>query len=198
MIAISDAPALAVVLGGGVRDGKPHPMTIERARRAGELARARPTIAVILSGRNGLDEPDPPRSEAQLMADMLVGAGVAAQRLALEDESRDTLGNALLTAVRYLRGVEPRPIALVTSPFHMPRAALVFGHVLGPTWPTELVPSEEVDGDDARAAAEPALIAETRELLRGTEAGDVGGIARRVRETLPYYRGLERIRPERL
>lgn len=173
-------------------------MTVARARRAAELARARPQIAVILSGRNGLDEAESARTEAKAMAEVLIDAGVAPERLALEDESRDTLGNALLTAVRYLRGLEPRPLALVTSPFHMPRAEFVFRHVLGPGWLIEPVASEPVEGDDVRATGEPALMQQTRGLLEGTAPGDLRNVATRLRVFTAYYREVERLDPDRL
>jgi uncharacterized SAM-binding protein YcdF (DUF218 family) len=197
--ALTDAPALAVVLGGGLSDGAPHPLTVTRARRAAGLAAARPTTGLILSGsRSGYEDPAPRRSEARLMADVIVAAGVEARRLALEDESRDTVGNAVLTAARYLRGIPPRPLALVTSPFHMPRALYIFSHVLGRSWTIEATPCEPVASDDERARLEPELMEQARELLEQTTPADLRAIATRLRERVPYYRAVDRIAPARL
>ena len=95
---IADAPELGVVLGGGLAaDGGPLPSTAARAHRAAQIARERPELVLICSGDRQLEAADGGPSEALLMRDLIVGRGIAAERIAIEDESRDTIGNALLT-----------------------------------------------------------------------------------------------------
>src|SRR3989442_414963 len=115
-------PEVAVVLGGGLSiDGEPSESTTARARAAAHLAQKRPSLAIITSGSHG-DGPAPAKSEAATMADLIAAAGVPRERLFLEERSRDTIGNAVEVAARYLARIEPRPIYLVTSPVHLERA----------------------------------------------------------------------------
>jgi hypothetical protein len=190
-VGIADAPELAVVLGGGVTaEGDPLPSTKARAHRAAQLARERPELMVICSGDRQPDAPAGTPSEAALMRDLIVGWGVAAERIAIEDESRDTIGNAVLTAVRHLAGIEPRPLSVITSPFHLERATETFRHVLGYQWQVQAVASDETDDDIERAARETGYLQETTKFFAGVRPGDLRTMAGRLRERWPYYAGL--------
>lgn len=190
-MSIADAPELAVVLGGGIApEGDPLPSTKARAHRAAQLARERPELMVICSGDRQPDAPAGTSSEAALMRDLIVGWGVAAERIAIEDESRDTIGNAVLTALRHLKDIEPRPLSVITSPFHLERATETFRHVLGYQWQVQAVASDETDDDIERAARETTYIQETTKFFEGVRPGDLRTMARRLRERWPYYAGL--------
>jgi hypothetical protein len=115
---------------------------------------------------------------------------VTPERIAVEDESRDTIGNAVLTAVRFLRGIEPRPLAVITSPFHLERATETFRHVLGYPWQVEAVASDETGDDVARAARETRFLQDTTKFFEGVRPGDFRAMAQRLRERWPYYRGV--------
>jgi uncharacterized SAM-binding protein YcdF (DUF218 family) len=181
----ADFRRVAVVLGGGLREnGRPTASTLARADAAAELALGRDDLAIIVSGSHG-DGPKPPRTEAELMADRLVERGVTRARIFLEDESRDTVTNAAFVAERYLAGLEPRPLLIVTSPFHLARALATFALVLGPAWPLEGIPSAPGAKAAERAATEAMYLERTRALLAGLTPGDIPRIARRARATLP-------------
>jgi uncharacterized SAM-binding protein YcdF (DUF218 family) len=185
---LADAPELAVVLGGGLQsDGSPLPSTRARAHRAAQLARERPELALICSGDRQPGAPEGASSEAAQMRDLIAGFGIAADRIALEDESRDTLANAVLTAARYLRDLEPRPLSVITSPFHLERATETFRHVLGYRWQVMAVSSDETDDDVARAARETRYLQETTAFFTGIHPGDLRAIASRLRERSPEY-----------
>jgi hypothetical protein len=191
-VGVADAPELAAVLGGGLTaDGGPLPSTTARAHRAAQLARERPELVLICSGDRQLDAADGTPSEAALMRDLIVGWGVPPERVALEEESRDTIGNAVLTAIRFLREIEPRPLAVITSPFHLLRATETFRNVLGYPWQIEAVASDETDDDVARAARETHYLQETTAFFDGVRAGDYRAMARRLRERWPYYAGVK-------
>src|SRR5437016_5751894 len=145
---LADAPELAVVLGGGLNtDGAPLPSTRARAHRAAQLARERPELALICSGDRQPGAPETAASEGAQMRDLIAGYGIAADRIVVEDESRDTLANAVLTAARYLHDLEPRPLSVVTSPFHLERATETFRHVLGYRWQVLAIASDGRDDD---------------------------------------------------
>src|SRR5687768_11196323 len=111
-------------------DGRPAPATLARGAAAAELAREHPEAAIICSGSHGVGR-KPRRSEAASMAEIIVANGTRRERIFLEDQSRDTIGNAVYVAERYLSAVAPRPLYVVTSPFHLERSVETFRLVLG-------------------------------------------------------------------
>lgn len=180
--ALAEYREIAVVLGGGLKeDGRPTSSTLARADAAAELAKD-PDVAVIVSGSHG-DGPKPARTEAELMADRLVERGIGRSRIFLEDESRDTVSNAAFVAQRYLAGLDPRPLRIVTSPFHMARSLATFALVLGSSWPLESYSSAPGSKEAEHAATEALYLERTRALLAGIEAGDLKRIGERVRAT---------------
>ena len=111
------APDGIVVLGGGI-------LSSERITATAELARRYPNARIIFSGGSSsliYDEgPEAPFAVRQLEA-----LGVAHDRIAAEDRSRNTLENA----ANSLRLAHPKPgerWLLVTSAYHMPRAMAAF------------------------------------------------------------------------
>lgn len=176
---------IAVVLGAGHRrDGSPTETTLARADAAAALARSR-DIAFIVSGSHG-GGPTPEHSEAHFMAERLVANGVPRARIFIEDESRDTLANAALVAERYLVDIAPRPLVIVTSPFHAARALAIFAMVLGAAWPLEVHLAPRTGQDEARGATETLYLGHARALLEGTTPGDIARIAARVRARADY------------
>ena len=183
--ALADFREIAVVLGAGLEnDGGPTDTTLARADAAAALARER-DIAVIVSGSHG-DGPMPKRSEAYHMAERLLANGITRSRIFVEDESRDTVANAALVAERYLSGIAPRPLIIVTSPFHMARSLAIFAMVLGPLWPLVGHLAARTGQDEARAATEDSYLGDARALLEGTTPGDIARIAARVRARGTY------------
>ena len=180
---LASAGEIVVVLGGGLEpDGTPTWSTLARADAAAEYARER-DVPVIVSGSHG-NGPRPARTEAELLADRLVERGIARDRIFLEDESRDTITNATYVAQRYLAHLAPRPLRIVTSPFHLARSLETFALVLGPAWPVEGHPSAARANDADHTANEALYLARTRALMTGLEPGDVERIAERARATL--------------
>ena len=116
-----------VVLGGATR-GDTHMGTLpdlnqqaDRLVYAAALYKAGKAPVIVLSGGSHGDA----RPEAQLMRETLAVMGVPGRDMLLEGASRDTHDNALYTAV-VLNGKGVRKILLVTSAFHMRRAAALF------------------------------------------------------------------------
>jgi uncharacterized SAM-binding protein YcdF (DUF218 family) len=193
MDAVRDAPELGVVLGGGITATGPTPSTSARAHRAAQLSRERTELVVICSGDRPPDAAGGTPSEAALMRDLIAAAGIAPERIAIEDESVDTLGNAVLVAVRYLKDIEPRPLSIITSPFHLERATETFRHVLGDRWQVQAVASDETDDDVARASRETRYLQESTAFFAGLRPGDLRAIVRRLRERSPGYAALARL-----
>ena len=178
---IAAYPEIIVVLGGGMLpDGMPAPATLARGRAAADLARAHPKAAIICSGSHGVGR-KPRRSEAASMADLIVAEGIDRGRIFLEDESRDTIGNAVFVAERYLSAIPPRQMYVVTSPFHIDRSVETFRLVLGPGWEIVGVASAAAPDDADRATHERRFLQQTREFLAGIAPGEVSRISAKLR-----------------
>lgn len=133
-----------VVLGGGfegainlVRGGYELNSSGDRMVETAILARRFPQAKVVVSGGNGslfLDG----EGDADTAPRLLGPLGVSADRLVLEDKSRNTYENAVFSR----KLVDPKPgetWLLVTSAFHMPRAKALFDKAGFPTtpWPVD-------------------------------------------------------------
>lgn len=189
--------SIAVCLGSGInKDGSASESTTARATACAELAEKNPDMTVILSGDGKNDINKSTRTEAELMAEILEKKGIAQDRLLLEGESRDTVGNAILVAARYLLEVEPRRLYVVTSPFHMKRALIAMRGVLPEGW--EILPYEsgKASDDDQRGANEAGGITWMTKFFEGLTPGDMKAVVKRLYEVgKPLYRDLERLKP---
>jgi uncharacterized SAM-binding protein YcdF (DUF218 family) len=129
LVARTTAADFVVVLGAGLRPGGGiPPLLASRLERGHEVWTALDRRAagfqpmLIVSGGKGADEK---RSEASAMAAYLVARGFPADRLLLEDQSRTTEENLLLSKA-IMDDLRPGArVAIVTSDFHAFRAALL-------------------------------------------------------------------------
>jgi uncharacterized SAM-binding protein YcdF (DUF218 family) len=112
----------AIVLGAALTsDGSPSPALFRRMETAIRMVREGRCGYLLLAG--GIVRH--PRTEASMMAEMALAAGLPQQVLVLEDRSRNTLENA-----RFCRSIIVergwRRLALVTEAYHMRRALFTF------------------------------------------------------------------------
>jgi uncharacterized SAM-binding protein YcdF (DUF218 family) len=149
---------IAVVLGSGLTaDGQATEVTALRAKAAAALLAEKP-MKLILSGSRSLDDNGRHgRTEAEVMAEIVKAYGVNEDSLLFEDQSLDTLGNAIFSADRHLRKLEPGTLYVVTSPFHMERSLYIFQQVLGASWTVVACQSPEWSGETRKAGAQKAL-----------------------------------------
>jgi uncharacterized SAM-binding protein YcdF (DUF218 family) len=117
-----------IVLGGAIGFGRGQVAFNEAASRmtiAVDLARKHPDARVVFTGGDGALIGDEGRTEAEAAAEFFRSAGIGAERLVLEDRSRNTRENALFTR-ELVRPYPGERWLLVTSDFHMPRAVGCF------------------------------------------------------------------------
>ena len=125
------APAGVVVLGGAispdvsvVHDTPALTEAAERITAIAELAKKYPALRIIYSGGNArLLYAE--GNEADFALRLFESFGIARDRLAAEDKSRNTVQNALFSKAL----ADPKPgerWLLVTSAYHMPRAIGIF------------------------------------------------------------------------
>ena len=120
-----------IVLGGGVRyDGTLTAVSRARVECAIGLYRAGVAARLIMTGKSGLLL-SKPLSEAGAMAAHAYRHKVPASALLVEEQARDTFGNARYTRERYLAPNSWRRVHIVTSHFHRRRAEVLFRAVLG-------------------------------------------------------------------
>ena len=118
---LSHANAIVVISGGE---------TQERVAEGVKLFQQDWAPLMIMSGAAR----DEGISNAVTMQRLAVASGVPADKILLEEEARDTVGNA--KNVRNLVGEHGiGSIILVTSPYHQRRAMLTFRHFLGGSFP---------------------------------------------------------------
>ena len=125
------APAAILVLGGGEESIRAFETGLPAIGEAGdrflsaiELAHRFPSAKLIFTGGTGWFV-EGRMSGAEVARRIFTGAGIAPDRLILEGKSRNTQQNAEMT-LPLVRDLGPGPVILVTSAFHMPRAAGVF------------------------------------------------------------------------
>lgn len=112
------------------RDGSLTVVSRARVERASELYHEGLAPRLILTGRYGALF-SKPVSEASAMYRQASVYGVPADALLLEEDARNTLGNARCTRERYLAPNRWHRVRVVTSDFHARRAASLFRLVLG-------------------------------------------------------------------
>ena len=181
-----------VVLGSTVNEDGSLPLHARQcAVRAAMLYAAGVAPRVIFTGRCNLTAPEPPRiSEAAAMAAYAESLGMPRSAVLLEEESRDTIGNAYFVARRFLEPNGWTSIRVVTSDFHVPRTTWVFQKVLGPTYDVSFSPaSTELDATiiAARARAEGDIITFLMEWIGPIAEGDRGAVDRFIHEEHPAY-----------
>ncbi|MBF6209831.1 YdcF family protein [Nocardia puris] len=111
-----------VVLGYGLLpDGALRPELVNRLTAAWLQAVASPFSPIVLTGgnpRNGI-------AEADAMAHWLIGRGIPASRIHIENRAGSTVQNALFST-RILRDIGATSAVVVTSPNHIRRAVADF------------------------------------------------------------------------
>lgn len=112
-----------MVLGAGLRGGKPSQILQSRIDRAVSYLNENPDAICIVSGGQGADEA---MSEAQCMYTHLTAAGIDPQRIWMEDRSTSTWENFRFTLdlVEEKTGARPDTLAVISSEFHLYRAGM--------------------------------------------------------------------------
>src|SRR5258708_10548832 len=181
-----------VVLGRGVRaDGSLGLIARGRVDRALELFGHGVAPRVIFSGRSSLmGDEEPAVTEASAMAAYATARGLPPSTSLVAEQSRDTIGNAYFVRTTWLDPHRWRVIRVVTSDFHVPRAAWIFRKILGADYDVAFSPasSERFASTVAvRARDESDIAAFLAGWLSGIDDGDLTAVERLIREEHPGY-----------
>lgn len=123
--------AAVVVLGAGVNGTEPSLSLLTRLEAALDYVQDKPDIPVIVSGAQGRGEAI---SEAQCMAGWLTSHGVPPEQVILEEQATTTKENISCSkALLAEHGIpEDASIAIVSSDYHLCRAAWMWGEGVVP------------------------------------------------------------------
>ncbi len=116
-----------VILGAAVwRDGEPSPAMRRRVAAAIEAARDGRNARFLPTGGVGRNAP----SEARVMQRLLLDAGIATERIVLEEQGTDTF-SSVVACVRILEAAgDVASVTVCTDGYHVARARAIF-RVLG-------------------------------------------------------------------
>lgn len=152
------APAAIIVLGGGMETDRSEArgqiyFTPEAARlfAGAELARRYPAARLVFTGGFGnlFREGE---AEAAGVRRLWLSLGVPSERMTFEEKSRNTWENAIFTR-ELIKPKKGETFLLVTSAWHMPRAAGIFRHAGFEIVPYPVAYRSYGDNRDAGAAA---------------------------------------------
>jgi uncharacterized SAM-binding protein YcdF (DUF218 family) len=121
-----DAPVDAVVVLGAAMaaPGVPGPALVRRLEHGVRVLTARGAGYLVVSG----GVVGPPPAEAQMMGELARARGVAASRILVEDQARNTFENAVFSG-RIIRAHGWSRVIVVTDAFHLRRALFVFRRI---------------------------------------------------------------------
>lgn len=111
--------ACIIVLGGAVKNGQPHRTLAQRLDTAALYWREQPSRTIVVSGG---PTPDQSTTEADVMGSYLQRSGVAAERIMLERQARNTYENILLSLELLDKAGIQGQRCVVSSDYHLYRA----------------------------------------------------------------------------
>ena len=127
---IQGEPEIMLILGCQVHPWGPSILLQDRLDEALVYLEDHPNMTVIVSGGKGSDEH---ASEAACMRDYLVDAGIAVERILVEDRSHNTWQNMMCSAQLMEEqdlNVE-QGVLIVSNGFHLTRARMLWDRVTG-------------------------------------------------------------------
>ena len=112
-----------VALGAGLRGSAPSQILKSRIDCAIDYLKENPDVICIASGGQGEDEAI---SEAQCIYNYLIAAGIAPERILLEEKSTSTWENFRFTLdlIEEKTGNRPEKLSVISSEFHLFRAGM--------------------------------------------------------------------------
>ena len=127
---VEGEPKTMIVLGCQVHPWGPSVLLRDRLDTALDYLAGHPEMTVIVSGGKGDDEH---ASEASVMRDYLVAAGISRERVLVEDVSRNTYQNMIYSRqMMQQQGVDPAEgVLVVSSGFHLTRVRMLWDRVTG-------------------------------------------------------------------
>ncbi len=134
---------------------------------------------LILSG--GKSNPSIDVSEAEVMRDYALNSGIPSEKIILEEDSKDTIGNAYFTRklIDKLDYSDIPEIYVVSSCYHMRRMEYIFGRCYGEKYSLSFDYCFSFDNKEAKKK-EDRSIKLAEQFFKGIAPGDMDEIGRRL------------------
>lgn len=154
---------------------------------AAKLFKQQVAPLIIFTGNYSYKANFVPRiSESQAMKDDAITLGIPAEKIHIETESKDTLGNAYFTKVNLLEPLALRRIAILRGPNQSEeRVRYIFDKVLGQQYDYELVDRDENRPEEQKRERKSLVV--VRNWLKDVEDGDEGAVYKVMCARHPAY-----------
>ena len=126
----------------------------------------------------------PPITEASLMKGVLISGGISLEDIYLEEESKDTIGNAYFCKKRIIEPHRYKRIVVVCQAFHAQRVAVLFHLIFGAGYTIDIVPV--IVQKNRAAINENEILQEQLQFLSPMKEGDDSFLQKRLYHD-PYY-----------
>ena len=137
-----------IVLGAGLTKKWTLPKEAkERCNKAiGEFHKHNPKY-IIVSGKYSYKlKKKPHKTEAKLMKEFLESKGIPSNKILTEKHSKDTFGNAYFTRQYIIDPKRIKNIAIITSDYHIPKAAFLFRKIYGKQYTLHFIAARSSHG----------------------------------------------------
>ncbi len=177
-----------VVLACGIdEDGQLHEDPKESVDLAVQIYKEGRAPLIIFSGSLSYKATfTPPLNEAQAMKAYAADQGIPAKDMLIEDDSKDTLGNAYFTKKKYLVPKNLKYIIVILGPNHsLERVKYIFDKVLGGAYETSFL--EHYANRPGESEREHRSLAILRQWLDTISDGDDKAIYNLMKSKHPAY-----------
>lgn len=158
-----------------------------RAAKAVQILAATRSSCLVTCGWPYREDSDLPIAEA-FRDHILANFQVPPNAIVMEQNSRDTVGDAWFTKVNVAVPRGLTDLHVVTSTYHVPRTAEIFAFIYGPRYRINvigaLVPENDIIKENELRSTDAF-----RETFANVTAGDDKAILARLRERHPFYNG---------
>lgn len=118
----------------------------------------------------------------------IVNLGVRAEQILTEENSRDTVGDAVFTRLNLIEPLGLRKLCVVTSNYHVARTKKVFNFVYGSTFCLDVIGADVEFNDTFLSKERESEIAFDRTFCN-VSVGDMAQIMEALRNNHPFYNG---------
>ncbi|MBI5066023.1 YdcF family protein [Candidatus Woesearchaeota archaeon] len=177
-----------IVLGGGFRGGKLSFESKKRVEAGANLYEQGFSNTLLMSGGFTVDTLK--KSEGGEMKKFAVELGVKPNNIFIEEESLDTIGNAIFSKP-IIKKKNFKNLLLVTSDYHLERSLFIFHYVFGSGFSIlgfDVLTSFVRKFVQQKEKKERDYLLEVQAFFSGIKRGNDKAILKRMKEVHPYYK----------
>lgn len=127
-------------------------------------------------------------SLANSMKNYILHKGISEERILTVEESKDTVGDAIFSRIKFAIPLKWKNIVVVTSDYHTKRAKEIFKFIYGKSCKVSFV--ECFTSNFNNHSIEIKSLSAFRSTFLGVQEGNINQILSAMRERHPYYKEL--------